>query len=148
MIFHVKYIPFILVGLAVLVGIFYVFKKEHILRWIISTMETNGKPDAKKIAGFACVNTLLIGYFICIYYGDKHEPPEWYAMIIAGLIVSFFGLREIGRFVTSKYGGTTPGSSVIESTSPSSVPGSKNVKETNVPPAAPGTTPVANDEIG
>lgn len=70
-------------------------------------MCTDGKPDSKKMSGFVMVVSLLAGFFIAIYYADKHLAPEFFVYIIAGLIASFYGIREVGRFVNNKYGTPT-----------------------------------------
>ena len=103
--YWLKYLPFVLIGLGFVLAVHYIFKEEHLLKFFTDSMKTDGKPDSKKLSGFALVITLISGFFIAIYYAEHHVPPEYYVWIIAGLIASFYGIREVGRFVTAKFGG-------------------------------------------
>lgn len=100
-----KYLPFILVGAGFVLAVFYTFKKDHLLQFVVESMKTDGKPDSKKMSGFVLNVTLILGFFIAIYYADKHQPPEYYVWVIAMLITSFYGIREVSRFITTKYTG-------------------------------------------
>lgn len=106
-----KYISFTLVGAAALLSVWYVFKKDHILNWLISSFQdAQGRPDSKKISAFLCVLAFIGGFFIIIYYDKDHNPPEFYVYTLAALIASFYGIREVGRYITTKNGnGTTNG---------------------------------------
>ncbi len=100
----IKYIPFILVGISFLVAAYFIFTRDHLLKFVVASMCTDGKPDSKKMSGFVMVVSLVAAFFIAIYYADKHLAPEFFVYIIAGLIASFYGIREVGRFVNNKYG--------------------------------------------
>jgi len=103
-----KYLPFIIVGFAFLYMIYKIITTDHLLEFIKKSLcDENGKPSGKSIAGFACINSLLAGFFVNIYYSEHHIPEEWYGWLIAGLVASFYGLKELGRFTTSKYSGST-----------------------------------------
>ncbi len=106
---HIKYIPFILVGITFLWVAYRIITVSHLREWFLKSLETDGKPDGKKIAGLTCVNSLLAGFFITIYYDKNHAPQEFYVYTIAALIGSFYGIREVGRFIDKKYNnnGTT-----------------------------------------
>lgn len=142
-----KFLPFILVGLGFLLAVWYVFKRDVLLKFVVDSMTTDGKPDSKKLSGFAFVSALILGFFICIYYSDKHEPPEYYVLTIAGLVASFYGIREVGRFVTTKYGGNGNGNG--ETTPPPTQAPVPEIKPAHTPASAmPGGDPKKNDDIG
>lgn len=119
-----KYTPFIIVGFAFLYLIYKIINTDHLLDFLKKSLQDeNGKPSGKSISGFACINSLLAGFFVNIYYSEHHVPEEWYGFTIAGLVASFYGLKELGRFTSSKYSGVGSGVSSPELTqAPSSPP--------------------------
>lgn len=134
-----KYLPFIFVGAGFLLSVYYIFKREHLLRFVIQSMTTDGKPDSKKMSGFVLVMSLVLGFFIAIYYSKDHSAPEYYVWCIAMLITSFYGIREVSRFVTSKWGG----GEVLQA-APQSSPPPSPVNQPQQTPA----DPKKNDDIG
>ena len=100
-----KYLPFVLVGLGFILAVFYIFKRDNLLKFIIDSLTTDGKADSKKMSGFVLVVTLVFGFFISIYYSKEHTPQEFYVYTIAGLIASFYGIREVSRYINGKFGG-------------------------------------------
>lgn len=106
---YIKYIPFVLVGISFLLAVYFIFTRDHLLKFVVGSMSTDGKPDSKKLSGFVMVVSLVAGFFVSIYYAKDHLAPEFYVFTIAGLVASFYGIREVGRFVNNKYGvGETP----------------------------------------
>jgi hypothetical protein len=94
-----KYVPFIIVGLAFVWATYKVITTEHLLDFIKKSLcEDNGKPSGRSIAGFACINVMLIGFLVSMYYAPGHCPPDWYVEALAFLIGSFYGLKEVGKF--------------------------------------------------
>jgi len=94
-----KYVPFIIVGLAFVWATYKVITTEHLLDFIKKSLcEDNGKPSGRSIAGFACINVMLIGFLVSMYYAPGHCPPDWYVEALAILIGSFYGLKEVGKF--------------------------------------------------
>ncbi len=103
----IKYIPFILIGLGFIWTLRVIFKRDHLLQYILeSFLGDNGKPDGKKISAFLFVATLIMGFFIATYYAEKHQPPEFYVYTIAMLVTSFYGIREVGRYIQTKFSGS------------------------------------------
>jgi undecaprenyl pyrophosphate phosphatase UppP len=101
----VKYLPFVLVGLGFVVAVFYVFKRDHLLKFVTDSLTTDGRPDSKKMSGFVLVVTIVLGFLVSIYYDKDHKPQEFYVFTIAGLIASFYGIREVSRYINGKYNG-------------------------------------------
>ena len=94
-----KYVPFIIVGLAFVWATYKIITTEHLLDFIKKSMcEDNGKPSGRSIAGFACINAMIAGFFVSMYYAEDHCPPDWYVEALAILIGSFYGLKEVGKF--------------------------------------------------
>jgi len=120
-----KYIPFILVGIGFIIAILYVFKRDNLLKFIVDSLTTDGKADSKKMSGFVLVMTLVLGFFISIYYSKEHTPQEFYVYTIAGLIASFYGIREVSRYINGKFGGNgnQPGQNAGQEGQPGQDPG-------------------------
>lgn len=97
----IKYVPFIIVGLAIVWAVYKIITTKHLLEFVKQSMcGENGKPSGRSIAGFACINAMLVGFFVSIYYAKDHTPPDWYVETLAFLIGSFYGMKEIGKFAT------------------------------------------------
>ncbi len=130
----IKYIPFILIGITFLWVTYRIVTVTHLRDWVFRSMEQDGRPSGKAIAGFACINSLLASFFICIYYSKDHVPPEFFVYTIATLIGGFYSLREVGRFIDGKFNGNGNNSS-----------GSYNNQ--NIPPVPPAQVPEEKTEI-
>lgn len=159
----IKYIPFILVGIAAIIAVYQIFTKDHLIKWFLQTLQENGKPSGKALAAFGCINSVILGFYISMYYSENHQPLEWYTWLMAGLATSFYGIREVGRFITTKFGtpGTTgtpdtPGASdvseptgLIEQTDQPQSPIKNTVPQSKgVDLSGKGNNEILNDEIG
>lgn len=119
----IKYIPFVLVGVAAIMAVYYIFTKDYVWKWFLQTLQESGKPSGKALAAFGCINSIIVGFFVSMYYAEGHVPPEWYVWLMAGLATSFYGIREVGRFITTKFGAplpTDPEAVADQSTQPAS----------------------------
>jgi hypothetical protein len=130
----IKYIPFVIIALAFVWIAYKIITTDHLLDFVKKSLcDEKGKPSGKSIAGFACINCMLIGFFVSIYYAEDHVPPEWYVETLAFLIGCFYGFKEVGKFAKN---GQSP--SIIEnqsntqSTTIDAVQGNTTVSETTL----------------
>lgn len=101
-----KYVPFILVGIAFIYATYKIIMTDTLLDFVKKSLcGEDGKPSGRSIAGFVCINSLVVGFFVSMYYAKDHCAPEWYVWCLAALVSSFYGLKEIGKF--AKGSGTT-----------------------------------------
>lgn len=143
----VKYIPFIIVGLAFLYAVYKIMTTDHLLSFLKKSLcEENGKPSGKSISGFACINSMLIGFFISIYYAKDHTPPDWYVYALATLIGSFYGMKEIGKF--AKPGNGTTEVFQSQSEPPKEKPVQKPVPQKQTPGTVDKSHQINEEEIG
>lgn len=80
--------------------------------WIMQSMEENGRASGKSLSAFICTFGVMTGWFIAIHYGDKHTAPEYYFWGIVGLITSLYGIREVGKVMTTKYSANSNGNGI------------------------------------
>ena len=135
-----KYLPFIIVGLTFLYVAYKIMVTKHLLEFFKKSLcDDRGKPSGRSIAGFACINSMLAGFFVSMYYAKDHTPPDWYVWTLATLIGSFYGLKELGKFAK---GGQVPGQDAIPGQDPGQVQAPVVVPDP-VPSVV--TVPVQND---
>ena len=127
-----KYVPFILIGFAFIYAVYKIITTDSLLNFVKKSLcGEDGKPSGRSIAGFACINSLIVGFFVSIYYAKDHCAPEWYVWCLAALVSSFYGLKELGKFAK---GGATE---VLSTPPPAPVTPSPVIQK-----------PVPNEEIG
>lgn len=146
---YLKYVPFILVGTSILLAVYYIFTKDYVLKWFLKTLEEGGKPSGKALAAAGCINSIIIGYYVALYYSPNHIPPEFLVYTMAGLATSFYGIKAIGNYTSAKFGvqGTIDTSTTtqttdtsIETTTIQNVPSIKTESKTIVPTSSPVNT--------
>lgn len=100
---YLKYILYLIliIGFLIINKIF--VTNPELRKWIMQSFEENGRCSGKSLSAFLCTTAVMIGWFIAIHYGDRHTAPEYYFWGIIGLITSLYGIREVGKVMTTKY---------------------------------------------
>lgn len=101
---YMKYILF----LFTIIGFLWVnriFVTNPALRPLLieSFQDESKRVSGKSLSAFACVASLLLAFFITILYDKNHQPPEYMVWVLAGLITSFYGIKEVGKVMGAKF---------------------------------------------
>lgn len=70
---------------------------------MVAFEDENGRTSSKNLSAFACVLAIVSGFFISIHFAKDHVAPDFYVYVIAGLITSLYAVKEVGRFMNTKY---------------------------------------------
>jgi hypothetical protein len=98
---YVEYLVAIVGGLIVNK----IFVTDPKLRaWLMTAIEESpGRVSIKLILGALMGFAVTVGFFIAVHFSINHAAPDYYLYAICGLITSLFGIREIGKVMSTKY---------------------------------------------
>lgn len=104
---YIKYILY-LISIAGFLWVNKIFITNPELRkWLMQSFEDeNGRTSGKAFSGFTCTTAVVVGWFIAVHYGKDHTAPEYYFWGMIGLVTSLYGIKEVGKVMTTKYTGT------------------------------------------
>ena len=135
----VPYLKYILYLIAI-IGFLWVnkiFVTDPVLRaWLMAsfeeTVDGKNKTSGKAFSAFAVTCALVIGWFIAIHYGAKHLAPEYYFFGMLSYAGGMYGMKEVGKVMTTKYTAPFNGNPTAPAGEPAIVVPSPTVVNVNI----------------
>lgn len=104
---YIKYILYLItiIGFLWINKIF--IKDPELRKWLMQSFEDDAtkRASGRSLSAFACTSALLMGWGIAIHYGENHTAPEYFFWGLLSLIGGLYGIKEVGKVMTTKYTG-------------------------------------------